>query len=318
MKKRKRKRSASSAKTLNRDTEMNIPDRIAGGVVVSVLATVAAILYFPDLNLVNSVMPLIYAGFVSTSILAAVSFYRSEDLNLRDKNLLMNGFLIAVLVPSLYTAGAFVHQSQTSWSQGEIHWHADFEVIVHENGEYRQLDLIDPTNFCDETTHESSTMCSLNDRTGSTKYHEHNDGRIHLEGIFKERNDATLSAFFETFGGELTNTRLIYPTNDRVVEKAEAGENSLKILVKRGVGGNREWCAIEQVSQLDEEDICRTSQGELASTPSNYVISPFKRGPSLDDIFIVYDSKPVEDALQDVREDDLYEEIGITKEGEGF
>jgi hypothetical protein len=297
---------------------MNIPNRIAGSVVIAVLATVAAILYLPELNLINYVMPVIYAGFISSILFAAISFYREEDLTLRDKNLLMNGFLVAVLVPSLYTAGAFVHQSQTSWSGGEIHWHADYEVIVEENGEYNQLDLIDPTNFCDETTHESSTMCSLNDRTGSTKYHEHNDDRIHLEGIFKEREDAVLSAYFETFGGKLSNTELVYPTNDRVVQKAEGSGQTLKILVKRGAGGNREWCAIEQSSNLSEEDICRTSEGELATTPSNYVISPYKRGPTLDDIFIVYDSKPVEDALQDVRDDDKYEGMGITKQGEGF
>lgn len=297
---------------------MNIPDRIAGGVVIAVLGTVGAILYLPDINLVKHVMPVIYVGFISTFVLAAISFYREKELTLRDKNLLMNGLLVAVLVPSLYTAGAFVHQSQTSWSGGEIHWHADYEVIVEENGEYNQLDLIDPTNFCEGTNHESSTMCSLNDRTGSTKYHEHNDDRIHLEGIFKERKDATLSAFFDTFGGRLTNTELVYPTNDRIVENAEGGEQTLKILVKRGVGGNRRWCAITQSSSLSEEDICRTTEGELATTPSNYVISPFKRGPSLDDIFIVYDSKPVEDALQDVREDDKYESMGITKEGEGF
>jgi hypothetical protein len=297
---------------------MNVPNRVAAAVVVFVLATVAAIQYFPEINFVNHVMPIIYGGVLSTLVLATISFYREEELNLRDKNILMKGFLIAVLVPSLYTAGAFVHQSQTSWSGGEIHWHADYEVMVEENNEYQQLDLIDPSNFCEETRHESTTMCSLNDRTGSTKYHEHNDNRIHLEGIFKEREDAVLSAYFETFGGKLTNTELRYPTNDRMVEKAEGNSETLKILIKQGVGGNREWCAIEKQSNLSQEDICRTSEGELATTPSNYVISPYKRGPTLDDIFIVYDSKPVEDALQDVRDDDKYEGMGITKEGEGF
>lgn len=297
---------------------MNIPNRIAGSVVVSVLATVAAIQYMPEANFVKHVMPIIYAGFFSSIILAGISFYREEDLTLRDKNIIMNGFLIAVLIPSFYTAGAFVHQSQTSWSGGEIHWHADFEVIVNENGEYRQLDLVDPTNFCEQTEHESTTMCSLNDRTGSTKYHEHNDDRIHLEGIFKKRESATLSAFFETFGGKLTNKELRYPTNDRIVEKAEGNDKTLKILVKKGVGGNRGWCAITQASRLSEEDICRTSEGELATTPSNYVISPYKRGPTLDNIFIIYDSNPYPQVIDEVRGNDKYQGMGITKQGEGF
>ena len=297
---------------------MNIPDRMAGAVVISVLATAAAIQYQPEINLINYVMPIIYAAGLSILVLASISFYREEDLNLRNKKILMNGFLIAVLVPSLYAAGAFVHQSQTSWSGGEIHWHADYEVIVEENGEYKQLDLIDPQNFCKQTTHESPTMCSLNDRTGSTKYHEHNDDRIHLEGIFREREEATLAAFFETFGGKLTNTKLKYPTNERVVEKAEGSDKTIKILVNKGVGGNREWCAITQSSSLDEEDICRTPEGELVTTPSKYVISPYKRGPTLDDIFIVYDSNPYLQALDEVRKNDKYEGMEISKDGEGF
>lgn len=297
---------------------MNVPNRIAGVLVASVLSTAAAILHLPDINLIQYVVPMMQAGLVLTIALATVSFYREDDLNLKDKNLLMNGFILAVLVPSFYAAGAFVHQSQTSWSGGEIHWHADFEVIVEEDGEYRQLNLIDPSEFCESTQHESSTMCALNDRTGSTRYHEHNDDRIHLEGIFKEREDATLSAFFETFGGELTNDKLVLPTNNGTVRRVEGSEKSLKILVQKGVGGNRRWCAIEERGVTSEENICLTEKGDLATEPSYYVISPFKRGPTLDNIFIVYDSKSIENALLDVRDDDLYEGMGLTKEGEGF
>ncbi|MBY6293975.1 hypothetical protein GLU60_01145 [Nanohaloarchaea archaeon H01] len=296
---------------------MNVPNRVAAIFVVSVLATVAAIMYYPSLNLIQYVIPVMQLGFAATVILTAVSIYREEELNLKDKNIMMNGFILALLIPSFYAAGAFVHQSQTSWSGGEIHWHADFEVIVQEGGEYRQLDLIDPGQFCKTTTHESELMCELNDRTGSTKYHEHNDDRIHLEGIFKEREDATLAAFFETFDGELSDERLIFPTNNRTVQKVENGETP-KVLVHKGVGGNRGWCAIAETGDVTEEDICTTETGEYATSPSDYVISPFKRGPSLDDIFVVYDSKTTGEALQDVREDDLYEGMGITKEGEGF
>lgn len=297
---------------------MNVPNRIAAILVASVLATVAAILYIPEANFVQHVMPILQAGLILTVGLAVVSFYREEDLTMRDKNILMNGFIIAVLVPSFYTAGAFVHQSQTSWSQGEIHWHADFEVMVEEDGVYRQLDLIDPQKFCQTTEYESTTMCALNDRTGSTRYHEHNDDRIHLEGIFKDREDATLRAFFETFDGELTNERLVFPTNNGTVEKVEDGQKSVKILVQRGVGGNRRWCAIAERGEVPEDDICLTERGDLAINPGYYVISPYKRGPTLDNIFIVYDSKTTQEALQDVRDDDLYEEMGLTKTGEGF
>lgn len=292
---------------------MNVPRRILYSLAVAIVAVTAAIHYLPDYNFVQHVVPLLGLGLASTLILTSISFYRQGDLTMHDKNLLMNGFLVAIMVPTLYTAGAFMHESKTSWSGGEIHYHADYEVFAEdESGELERLNLIDPSNFC-----ENDYMCTVNDRTGSTKYHEHNDNRIHLEGIFKEREDATLAAYFETFDGKLTNRELVYPTNDGVVEKTEGDGKTLKILVNRGVGGGRHWCVIG--SAQDESDICKDPYtSELATSPENYIVSPHKRGPSLDDIFIVYDSKTVEAALKDVRQDNNYRDMGLQKSGEGF
>ncbi|MFB6099790.1 MAG: hypothetical protein ABEK16_00820 [Candidatus Nanohalobium sp.] len=294
---------------------MNVPRRIIYAVFATVLATAAAIQLVPEMQLVQYVQPMIVLGFFTCLVLAAASFYREDDLTLKDKNILMNAFLVAVLVPSLYTAGAFVHQSQTSWSGGEIHWHADYEVIVQNStGKMERLELIDPENFCKETRHESSYMCSVNDRVGSTEYHEHNDNRIHLEGVFKDREDATLSAFFQQFNGKLTNTQLVYPTGDGVVKKYETENKTLKILVRKGVG-NRYWCAVG--SKVKAEDRC-SSHGKSADSPKEYVISPYARGPSLDDIFVIYDGKTTAEALQDVREDGKYRGFGLKKSGEGY
>lgn len=295
---------------------MNVLRRILYSFIAASAATGIAVGMFPDLRLVDYVVPVVGVGTTATLLISAISVYREEQLNLRDKKLLMNGLLIAVLVPSLYTAGAFVHESETSWSGGEIHYHADFEVLVEENGEMRELNLVDPGNFCGDTSHESTLMCKLNDRTGATNYHEHNDDRIHLEGTFKTMEEASLSAFFETFDGELSNGKLVFPTNDRVVEKQDNGKK-LKVLVHRGVAGNRHWCAIGD--DVPEEDICVNQYiGEPADSPSEYVVSPYSRGPNLDDIFIVHDSKTLEEALRDVREDDKYRGSGLTKEGSGY
>ncbi|MFB6144171.1 MAG: hypothetical protein ABEJ98_02560 [Candidatus Nanohaloarchaea archaeon] len=290
---------------------MNVLRRIIYSAIVFVLATAAAIEFMPGYSFVQHTTTLIGLGVLSCITLAAISFYREDDLTMHDKNLLMNAFLIAVLVPSFYTAGAFIHESQTSWSGGEIHWHADYEVFVQQRGELQRLDLIDPSNYC------NGYMCSVNDRTGITKYHEHNDNRIHLEGVFREREDATLSAYFETFNGELSNTRLVYPTNNGVVSVKENANRSLKILVRKGVANQRHWCAIG--GEVPVEDRCQSADnGEIASSPSEYVISPYKRGATLDDIFIVYDSKTTEEALADVRKDGKYRGMGLRKSGEGF
>jgi hypothetical protein len=293
---------------------LNVPRRILYSVLVAVLATVGAIQFAPNYVFSQHATSLIVIGFFASMVLAAVSFYREDELTLQDKNILMNGFLIAILVPTLYTAGAFVHESQTSWSGGEIHWHADFEVLVEQDGELQRLELVDPGNFCEETRHESSYMCSVNDRVGSTEYHEHNDNRIHLEGVFKEREDASLASFFDQFNGELTNNKLVYPTNNGTVEVEEDANHTVKILVNKGVG-DRYWCAVDNA--VDSEDRC-SSHSRVANNPTDYIISPYSRGANLDHIFIVYDSKTTEEALQDVREDGKYQGFGLLKSGEGY
>jgi hypothetical protein len=293
---------------------LNVPRRILYAVLVTVLATAAAIQFAPNAVFTTHVTPLMVIGFFACLVLSAASFYSEDELTMRDKNILMNGFLIAVLVPSLYTAAAFVHESQTSWSGGEIHWHADFEVLVEQDGELERLDLIDPGNFCETTRHESTYMCSVNDRVGSTEYHEHNDNRIHLEGVFKKREDASLASFFDQFNGELTNNKLVYPTNNGTVTRVEDTNNTLKVLVNKGVG-DRYWCAVG--NRVSGDDRC-SSHGEIASSPADYIISPYSRGANLDNIFIVYDSKTMEEALQDVRDDGEYRGFGLLKSGEGY
>lgn len=293
---------------------MNVPRRIFAYLLAAVLATVLAVNLYPSMDFVQYVEPILILGSLSTLVLAGLSLYREGELNLRDKKILMNGFLVAILLPSLYTAGAFVHDSQTSWSGGEIHWHADFEVLVEQNGDLERLDLIDPGNFCKETTHESSYMCSVNDRVGSTEYHEHNDNRIHLEGSFKTKRDASLASFFEQFNGQLTNTKIVFPTNDGTVEKIADAEHSVKILVNKGVG-DRHWCIVDNT--VKAEDRC-SSHGDIASGPEDYIISPYSRGANLDNIFIVYDSLSPQEALKDVREDGKYRGFGLKKSGEGY
>lgn len=294
---------------------MNVPRRIIGTAILTILATASAIFFYPSMDFIQYVQPLMMVGMLSTLVLAGLSFYREGELNMHDKNILMNGFIIAILLPSFYTAGAFMHDSQTSWSGGEIHWHADFEILVeNETGQIERVNLVDPGEFCETTSHESSYMCSINDRTGSTEYHEHNDNRIHLEGSFKTRRDASLAAFFEQFNGTLSNTELEVPTNEGRLERYEDEQNTIKVLVKKGVG-NRYWCAVG--SNLPAEDRC-SSHGQSADNPEEYIISPYSRGANLDNIFIVYDSRTVEEALQDVREDGEYRGFGLLKSGEGY
>lgn len=288
------------------------------GLFAVVVAAAAGIRFYPDTSFIQYVPLTILAGIIATLVLTVVSLWKEDGLTERGKTLLMSLFLLAIMLPSIYSVAAFIHESQTSWSQGEIHWHADFEVIV----EGQEIDLIDPETFCQEMATESTYMCSINDRVGITKYHEHDDDRIHVEGVFKTREEATLGAFFNTFQGTLTRDMLRIPTNTDTIYRTNAGGKTLKILVKRGVGGNRGWCAISDDVPVEDQCIDAFTD-EHVTSPHDYVISPYQTeqldNPILDKIFIIYDETPVTDALQDMRADDAYTYNGqtfdITKEG---
>lgn len=284
--------------------------------VAAVALSYAAITWYPDRQFADHIALSLAAGTVAVLALTAVAFHKEDTLTDRGKEILLRLFLIAVLLPTVFATAAYVHEVETSWSNGEIHWHADFEVFI--NGE--RQDLIDPGNFCGEASKESSYMCTLNDRVGITEYHEHNDMRIHLEGTFKHREEATLAAFFETFNGRLTNDELVFPTDDGTVEVSDGDGKTLKVLVERGVGGDRRWCAIGDHG----EDTCISHDtGEPATSPADYIISPYQRNPGLDNptldtVFVIYDETPVNEALQDVREDGNYKGKGLLKGGEGY
>lgn len=275
---------------------------------------VLGVLFLPDYNFVQYVTESIWAGLAAVAVLTIIALWKEDKLEDSGKKTLMWLFALAIIIPTLYTAGAFVHRTQTTWSAGEIHWHADYEVIVKVEGRMAdklqqthtcredgdgylcQLDLLDPSKFCESTTHEASYMCILNDRTGATEFHEHDDRRIHWEGVFDKREDATLASFFETFGGELSKDKLVYPTNEGWVNLTAEGDKEVQIFVKAFVDGNYRW------KIADEE----------------YVAQPYQQQPLIDELFIIYDSTPVDEAMQDLKDDNNYKGFGLEKASEGY
>ncbi|MBI4118254.1 MAG: hypothetical protein HY455_01800 [Parcubacteria group bacterium] len=82
---------------------------------------------------------------------------------------------------------------------GPVHWHADFRVFNCDE----EIDSLDPSG--------------LSNRIGTSEVHEHGDLRIHIEGIISAFTEASLGNFFNVIGGELTNERLVVPTNNGLV-----------------------------------------------------------------------------------------------------
>jgi len=106
-------------------------------------------------------------------------------------------------------AGATIYLNVKSDTGGPVHWHADFEVWACGN----ELELRDPYEF-------------LSNKIGTATLHEHDDRRIHLEGVPVETEvDATLGKFMYVVGGAITDQALLVPLNS--VDEGGYFENDL-------------------------------------------------------------------------------------------
>lgn len=110
------------------------------------------------------------------------------------KGFFFYGIIIPVLITSFYLAGSTIYLNQVSSTKGPVHWHADFEI--YNCGE--RVDLVDPTGF--------------SNKIGTSTFHEHNDGRIHVEGVVLDKEDVSFNSFVDVIGGKIAEDRLELPT----------------------------------------------------------------------------------------------------------
>lgn len=106
--------------------------------------------------------------------------------------------LVTTIGTTLTISGGTVYLNVRSATGGPVHWHADFEIWACDN----EINLRDPRGL-------------LSNKIGSPTLHEHNDKRIHLEGVpVTLPQDASLGKFMQTVGGELSQSNMIVPLND--------------------------------------------------------------------------------------------------------
>ncbi len=116
--------------------------------------------------------------------------------------------LIVVVGTTLTISGSTVYLNLRSAAGGPIHWHADFEVWACGN----EMELRDPIG-------------ALSNKIGTATLHEHNDKRIHIEGVPVEMPyDASLGKFMDVVGGELTKDKLVVPLNDNKMFETDKNE----------------------------------------------------------------------------------------------
>ncbi len=173
------------------------------------------------------------------------------------KYFLFGSIVLVTVLPTLFLAGSTIYLNMISSSGGPVHWHADFEIWACG----KEVELIDPTG--------------LSNKIGTSVLHEHNDKRIHLEGVVVDEHDASLGKFFRVVGGKFEVDKLTVPSTEGIITL----EPSL--------------CGDSMSSQLQVFVYKTDSDGyytqEKLTDPANYIISPYGAVPSGDCIIVELD-----------------------------
>lgn len=194
------------------------------------------------------------ALFVVAAVLVAVYLPQPSE---RQKLFLFWSMVITVSTATLFVAGGTVYINIKSETGGPVHWHADYRVFACE----QELDLIDPRG--------------LSNKIGTPVLHEHGDNRIHVEGVLVEKAHASLRRYFDVIGGHLDEEELVYPTNDGILRRYQAGDRC-----PDGQPG--------EVQVFVYQTHGRTVTQQKLTNFADYILSPHERVPPADCLIIEF------------------------------
>lgn len=205
--------------------------------------------------------------------------------------------LIAAIVGSttFFLLGSTIYLNVVSDSGGPVHRHADIEYWACG----AEVELRDPYKF-------------LSNKIGTATLHEHNDKRIHLEGVVVDEDvDATLGNFMRIIGGDLTKGSISIPVHqERLLEddvdgdqvnteylaylesKVRGTENSRLLDLRNGDTCGEGLAAVPGELQVfvytfnEEDDTYAQSKLE---DPESYIYSSYSNVPPGDCIIFEFD-----------------------------
>lgn len=198
---------------------------------------------------------LISLGIFAVLVVLSIIF---KDKSEKIKYLLFGAFVLVAVANTVYLTGSTIYLNQVSLTSGPVHWHADFEI--YNCGQ--KVEIEDPRGF--------------SNKVGTQVIHEHNDDRIHIEGVILDKHDASLGHFIEQIGGQLHKDHMAIPTEDGLLE-LENGQNC-----PDGQKG------VLQVFVYVTSD--HTFSQQKLTDPQDYVISPSGQVPPGDCIIIEFGS----------------------------
>ncbi|MEK7572022.1 MAG: hypothetical protein AAB553_07150 [Patescibacteria group bacterium] len=211
--------------------------------------------YIEEVIATNSTVLVMWA-FLALGLLTIISL-KTKKLTALGKKLLFGSIVLVTLLPTLYLIVSTIQLNVISQSGGPVHWHADFEIW--QCGQ--KLDLKDPTGF--------------SNKIGTATFHEHNDDRMHVEGVVVESSDVNLERFFTVIDGKLTAETLTLPTTH--------GE----VLMRNGDTCRDGTPGTLQVFVYQTDDDNYYTQQKLSDLGS-YLLSPKSTVPSGDCIIVEF------------------------------
>lgn len=218
-------------------------------------------------------------GVVALGILAAVCL-KLKKISPDNKKFLFLAIVLVTLIPTLIMSASTVYINSVSSSGGPVHWHADIEVWNCGS----EFNLKDPIG--------------LSNKIGTSTLHEHNDKRIHLEGVVLRPEDASIGNFFHVIGGSLKSDAFSVPTNYGLFSVANGGK------CNSGVG------TVQVFVYRTDKDNYYTQ--EKVANPQEYIMSPYSSVPAGDCIIVEFDT-PKERTDKMCRSYKVAEEIGKVK-----
>jgi hypothetical protein len=185
-------------------------------------------------------------AIILLTILIVISIVRKEMTETFKRNIFV-AIVLVVMLPTIYFAVTTVWLNITSETGGPVHWHADFGIYVCG-------DEIPPP-----------IPKGLSNKTGTPVIHEHEDRRLHVEGVLARIRDASLSEFFRVQGGELSGNSFTIPTGDSFVT-IENGDTC-----SNGRVGS--WQAfVYKVDDIESEAL--TARQSKLTDYTDYILSP--------------------------------------------
>jgi hypothetical protein len=205
---------------------------------------------------------LVAAGLVF--ILTVISLFIKEKTEFIS-GLLFWSMVLVIVANTLFLAGSTIYLNSKSITGGPVHWHADFEIWD-----------------CGQKVEFIPNPKGLSNKIGTPTLHEHNDGRIHLEGVVTDYSEITLGRFFEVAGWELTNESLTKKVVGDGVYGRRNGETCNTQADMLGLPGEL------QVFVYNTE--ANSFSQQKLSNPTEYIMSPYSQVPPGDCIIIEFDT----------------------------